>query len=91
MKKYKRVTFYDAEECPKFEEKLTLRSENDMRNLVSFNPSSGKSENLQFDGLLMFEQIKHRRTDSWKILYIWSQKWQIIWWIFTQVIESNVR
>ena len=37
----------------KFEEILTLGSKNDMRNLVSFNASSGKSENLHFDGLLL--------------------------------------
>ena len=37
----------------KFEEKLTLRSKNDMRNLVNFNASSGKSENLHFDVLLL--------------------------------------
>ena len=36
-----------------FEEKLTLGSENDMRSLVSFNPSSGKSENLHFVVLLL--------------------------------------
>ena len=32
--------------------KLTLDSKNDMRNLVNFNVSSGKSENLHFDVLL---------------------------------------
>ena len=32
----------------KFEEKLTLGSEKD-KNLVNFNASSGKSENLHFD------------------------------------------
>ena len=37
----------------KFEEKLTLGSKNDMRNLVNLNASSGKSENLQFDVLLL--------------------------------------
>ena len=37
----------------KFEEKLILGSKNDMRNLVNFNASSGKSKNLQFDGLLL--------------------------------------
>ena len=51
MKKYKRVMFHDTEECPKFEEKLTLGSKNDMRNLVNFNVSSGKSGN--FDVLLL--------------------------------------
>ena len=33
----------------KFEEKLTMGSRNDMRNLVNFNASSGKFENLHFD------------------------------------------
>ena len=36
-----------------FEEKLTFKLKNDMRNLVNFNLSSGKSENLHFDGLLL--------------------------------------
>ena len=36
-----------------FEEKLTLVSKNDMRNLVNFNASSGKSENLYFDVLVL--------------------------------------
>ena len=47
----------------KFEEKLTLGSKNDMRNLVNFNASSGKSENLHFDVLLLL-----------KTQYIWSKK-----------------
>ena len=38
----------------KFEEKLTLGSKNDMRNLVNFNASSDKSENLHFDVVLLF-------------------------------------
>ena len=37
----------------KFEEKLTLGSQNDMRNLVKFNASNGKSENLHFDVLIL--------------------------------------
>ena len=37
----------------KFEEKLTLGSKNDTRNLVNFNASSGKSGNLHFDVLLL--------------------------------------
>ena len=36
-----------------FEEKLTLGSKNDMRNLVNFKASSDKSENLHFDVLLV--------------------------------------
>ena len=52
MKKYKRVMFHDTEECPKFEEKLALGSKNDMRSLVNFNVTSGKSESLHFNMLL---------------------------------------
>ena len=37
----------------KFEEKLSLGSKNDMRNLVNFNASSDKSGNLHFDVLLL--------------------------------------
>ena len=37
----------------KFEEKLTLDSKNDMKNLVNFNASSDKSENFHFDVLLL--------------------------------------
>ena len=53
MKKYKRVMFHDTENCPKFEEKLTLGSKNDMRNLVNFNVSRSKSENMHSDVLLL--------------------------------------
>ena len=45
--------FHDTEECPKFEEKLTLGSKNDMKNLVNFIASSSKSGNLHFDVLLL--------------------------------------
>ena len=38
--------------------KLTLDSKNDMKNLVNFNLSSGKSENLHFDILLL--SIAHK-------------------------------
>ena len=37
----------------KFEEKLALGSTNDMTNSVNFNMSTGKSENLHFDVLLL--------------------------------------
>ena len=36
-----------------FQQKLTLGFKNDMRNLVNFNVSSGKYENLHFDMLLL--------------------------------------
>ena len=37
----------------KFKGKLTHGLKNDIRNLVNFHASSGKSENLHFDGLLL--------------------------------------
>ena len=37
----------------KFEEKPTVGSKNDIRNLVNFNASSGKSGNFYFDALLL--------------------------------------
>ena len=37
----------------KIEEKLTLSSKNDTRNLVNFNASSGKFESLHFGVLLL--------------------------------------
>ena len=53
----------------KFEEKVTFGSKNDMRNLVNFNASSGKSENLLFDVVLnlsiayKFSAKNYRRND----------------------------
>ena len=38
---------------PNFEKKLTFCLKNFMRILVNFSASSGKSENLHFDGLLL--------------------------------------
>ena len=53
MKKYRRLSIMTVKTDAKFEEKLTLGSKNDMRNLVNFNESSGKSENFYFDRLLL--------------------------------------
>ena len=41
----------------KFEKKLPLGFKNDMRNLVNFNASSGKSENLHFDAVLLLSTV----------------------------------
>ena len=38
---------------PNFEAKLTFCLKNDMRNLMNFNSSSGKSENLHFYGIFL--------------------------------------
>ena len=42
----------------KFDEKLTLGSKNDMTNFINLNKSSGKSENLHFDLLLLSTAYK---------------------------------
>ena len=59
MKKYRRVMSHDTEE------KLTRGSKDDIRNLVNFNASSGKCENMHFDTLfyqkyIRFEPKKYR-------------------------------
>ena len=90
-------------ECPKFEQKLTLGSKNDMRNLVNFNVTSGKSESLHFDVLLFSIAYKvsakkvQKNYLSWhwkKIqtlkknwLFVWKMTWGN-WWTLTQLVES---
>ena len=51
MRKYRRVISWESD--AKFEEKLALGFQNDMTNLVNFNASSGKFENLYFNVLLL--------------------------------------
>ena len=45
----------------KFKGKPTCGLKNDIRNLVNFHASSGKSENLQFDGFLFVESMQSFR------------------------------
>ena len=40
-----------------WEEKLTFCLKNDMNNLVNFNSSSEKSENLHFDGIFLSKEL----------------------------------
>ena len=55
-----------VESDAKFEEKLALGFKNDMTNLVNFNASSGKSENLHFDVLLLSSIYKVSATKAQK-------------------------
>ena len=41
-----------------FKEKLTCGLKNDIRNLVNFNGSICKPENVHFDGLVLFKTYK---------------------------------
>ena len=52
VQKSRRVSLMTLKSDAKFEEKLTLGSKNDMRNLVNFNGSNDKSANFHFDRLL---------------------------------------
>ena len=49
----------------KFEVKQTLGSKNDLKNLVNFNGSSGKSEDFHSDVLLFS-----------KVYYVWAKKYR---------------
>ena len=53
LKKCKKVISLKLKSDPNFEEKLTFYLKNDMRHLMNFNSSSGKSENLHFDGIFL--------------------------------------
>ena len=71
----------------KFEEKLTLGSKNDMRNLVNFNVTSGKSESLHFDVLLfsIAYKVSAKKVQKnylswhWKKIQTLKKNWLFIW------------
>ena len=102
MEKYRRVMSHDTEEWCKVWRK-TLGSKNDMKNLVSFNVSSGKSENLHFEMLLLSIAYKVSATQvqknylswHWKViqtlkknwLSVWKMTWGI-WWILKWPVKS---
>ena len=85
------IISHGTEKDLNFEEKLTFYLKNDMRNLVN-----SAVENLHLDGLLL-----------WKVCNVWAnkdteelccEKWLmfskmtlVVWWFYTQVVESNVR
>ena len=87
----------------KFEERLALLWKNDITNLVNFNTSSGKSENLHFDVLLLSIAYKvsakkvQKNYLSWhwkeiqtlkkNWLFVWKMTWGI-WWTLTRAVES---
>ena len=66
----------------KFEEKLTLGSKNDMRNLLNFNAISAKSGNLHFDVLLF--------SIAYKVSALKVQKMYLSWhWKKIQTLKKN--
>ena len=53
LKKRRGVSLMILKSDPNIEEKLTFCLKNDIRNLMNFNSSSGKSENVYFDGIFL--------------------------------------
>ena len=79
----------------KFEEKLTLGSKNDMRNLVNFNASSGKSENLHFDVLLLSiaykvsaKKVKNYLSWHWRVIQTLKKNWLSVWKITWRILVN---
>ena len=64
LKGTEELSLMTLKQDPNFEEKLTFCLENEMRNLVNFSATSKKSENLQFDRLLLKELNKYRSAVS---------------------------
>ena len=52
-KPQKKLSLMPLKKDPKFEEKLTFRLKNYMKNSVNFHLNSGKPKNLPFDELLL--------------------------------------
>ena len=85
----------------KFEEKLTLGSKNDIRNLVNFHVSNSRSGNLYFDVLLLSiaYKVSAKKLQNYlmtlkkdpnfeeKLTFIWKMTWGI-WWTLTLAVES---
>ena len=76
---------------------------NEVTNLVNFNASSGKSENLHFDVLLwsIAYKVSAKKVQKsylswhWRVIqtlnknsfFIWKMTWEI-WWILTRAVEN---
>ena len=54
----KKLSFMTLESDAKFEEKLTCGLENNMKNLANFHQSTWKSQNWDFDGILL-SKVEH--------------------------------
>ena len=87
----------------KLEEKLTCRFKIDMRNLKNFAPSTQKSKNLHFNGLVLNKVYsgwtkKVQRSDfslHWRGIQSLKKNWIVVWKMtwgilqkFTRALES---
>ena len=53
LKRDREVIFHDTKSDSKFEENLSCGLENDMKNITNFYQSTWKSQNWDFDGILL--------------------------------------
>ena len=74
-----------------FEENLTLSSKNDMRNLVNFNASSGKSGNLLFHVLFLPMDIKFQPKNYSRIISHGIEKGSELWRKTGFLFENDMR
>ena len=68
----------------KFEDTLTLGSKIDMKNLVNFNASSDKSENLRFEVLVLSKEYllcREKLQNDAKFEEGWLMCWKMTWGI----------
>ena len=80
----------------KFEEKLTLGSKKGIKNLMNFNVSSGKSENLHFDVLLLSiaykvsakKVTKNYLSWHWRVIQTYNKNWLSVWKITWRVLVN---
>ena len=79
LKKYRRAISHDNEEWSNVYRKLTFCLKNDMRNLMNFNSSSEKSENLHFDGIFLS-----------KVCDVWAKIiWRVVSWKMTYGFKND--
>ena len=87
MKKYRRVLSYDTQEWFKVWRKTDFGSKNDTKNLLNFNASSDKSENLHLDVLLLSiaykvsakKVQKYYLSWHWRVIQTLKKSWFIVW------------
>ena len=87
----------------KFEEKLTCGLENDMRNMANFHQSTWKSQNWDFDGILLskVENVWAENLQGsyvswqWRMMQKLKRNWLVsskltwgIWRILTQALKN---
>ena len=103
LKKSSGVIFHDTREWCTFEGKLTLAFKNDMRNLRNFHENTWKSQNWDFDGIILSKVENARALDllgsyaswEWRMVQKLKRNWLLsskltwaIWQILIQALKN---